>query len=58
MSITVQELKKKDKETYQIIDIRDEVEVAHGEIPGAINVPRSAFPTALKKASSASISPM
>lgn len=39
MSITVQELKKKDKETYQIIDIRDEVEVAHGEIPGAINVP-------------------
>ena len=32
-------IKKNDKETYQIIDIRDEVEVAHGEIPGAINVP-------------------
>ena len=33
------ELKKLDKNTYQIIDIRDENEVAHGAIPGAVATP-------------------
>jgi tRNA(Ile)-lysidine synthase TilS/MesJ/rhodanese-related sulfurtransferase len=37
MSITVQELKKIDKKTYQIIDIRNDTEVAHGSIEGAIH---------------------
>ena len=36
MNITVEELKQLAKDSYQIIDIRDEVEIAHGEIPGAI----------------------
>ena len=36
MNITVEELKQLTKDSYQIIDIRDEVEIAHGEIPGAI----------------------
>lgn len=36
MSITVQELKKRSADSYQIIDIRDEVEISHGAIPGAI----------------------
>ncbi len=36
MSITVQELKKLPVDSYQIIDIRDEVEISHGAIPGAI----------------------
>ena len=38
MGITIDELKKLNKDTYEIIDIRDEIEVAHGEIKGAINV--------------------
>ena len=36
MNITIEELKKLEKGTYQIIDIRDENEVAHGAIPGAV----------------------
>lgn len=36
MGITVQELKKREKDTYQIIDTRSETEIAHGAIPGAI----------------------
>lgn len=36
MGITIEELKKLDKNTYQIIDIRDENEIAHGAIPGAV----------------------
>ena len=39
MGITIEELKKLDKNTYQIIDIRDENEVAHGAIPGAVATP-------------------
>ena len=35
----IEELKKLDKNTYQIIDIRDENEVAHGAIPGAVATP-------------------
>ena len=36
MSITIKELKALDKNDYQIIDIRDEIEVSHGAIPGAL----------------------
>lgn len=36
MEITVQELRQLDKDGYQIIDIRSEVEIAHGAIPEAI----------------------
>lgn len=35
MSITVEELRKMDAGTYQLIDIRSESEIAHGAIPGA-----------------------
>lgn len=38
MGIAIDELKKLNKDTYEIIDIRDEIEVAHGAIKGAINV--------------------
>lgn len=37
MSISIQELKKLDRDTYQIIDIRDEIEVSHGVITGAVH---------------------
>lgn len=36
MSITLKQLKVLDKNDYQIIDIRDEIEVSHGAIPGAL----------------------
>lgn len=39
MEITVQDLSLLDKETYQLIDIRSALEIAHGAIPGAIAVP-------------------
>lgn len=39
MGITVQELRNLDKDSYQIIDMRDEIEVAHGSIPNAVHVP-------------------
>ena len=35
MSITLAELKELDQKDYQIIDIRDEIEISHGAIPGA-----------------------
>jgi tRNA(Ile)-lysidine synthase TilS/MesJ/rhodanese-related sulfurtransferase len=38
MEITVQELNSLDKNEYQIIDIRSDVEIAHGAIPGAISI--------------------
>lgn len=38
MEITVQELKKLKEEDYQIIDIRDETEISHGAIPGAMAI--------------------
>ncbi len=38
MEITVQELKLMEKGSYQIIDIRNEVEVSHGAIHGAVNL--------------------
>ena len=36
MGISIKELKSMDESTYQIIDIRDEIEIAHGKIAGAI----------------------
>ena len=36
MVISVKELKQLDKSEYQIIDIRDETEISHGEIVGAL----------------------
>ena len=38
MDISVAELKKLDKSTYQILDIRDETAISHGAIEGAIAV--------------------
>lgn len=35
MSITVEELRNMNPDTYQLIDIRSESEIAHGAIPGA-----------------------
>lgn len=34
--MTIQEVKQLDKDSYQIIDIRDENEIAHGAIPGVV----------------------
>ena len=39
MSITVEELKELDQNDYQIVDIRDEIEVSHVAIPGAVALP-------------------
>ena len=33
MEMTIQEVKQLDKDSYQIIDIRDDNEIAHGAIP-------------------------
>ena len=38
MSISVAELKKLEKDSYELLDIRSEVEISHGAIPGAIAV--------------------
>ena len=39
MSITVEELRNMNPDTYQLIDIRSESEIAHGVIPGATAIP-------------------
>lgn len=39
MSITIEELREMNPETYQLIDIRSESEIAHGAIPGATAIP-------------------
>lgn len=38
MGISMQELKKLDRLDYQLIDMRDEVEIAHGAIEGALAI--------------------
>lgn len=43
MGISVKELKQLDKNVYQIIDIRDETEISHGAIPGAVVLPAGAI---------------
>ena len=48
MSITIEELNKIDKDTYQIIDIRDKEEVQKDEMPGAVYVPSDEIETSEK----------
>ena len=38
MSISIAELKKLEKDSYELLDIRSEVEISYGAIPGAIAV--------------------
>lgn len=38
MSISIAELKKLEKDSYELLDIRSEIEISHGTIPGAIAV--------------------
>ena len=38
MSISIAELKKLEKDSYELLEIRSEVEISHGAIPGAIAV--------------------
>ena len=39
-SISIKELKELDPSSYQIVDIRDAVEISHGAIPGACDEDR------------------
>ena len=48
MSITIEELNKLDKDTYQIIDIRDKEEVQKDEMSGAVYVPSDDIETSEK----------
>ena len=48
MSITIEELNKLDKDTYQIINIRDKEEVQKDEMPGAVYVPSDEIETSEK----------
>ena len=48
MSITIEELNKLDKDTYQIIYIRDKEEVQKDEMPGAVYVPSDEIETSEK----------
>ena len=48
MSITIEELNKLDKDTYQIIDIRDKEEVQKDEMSGAVYVPSDEIETSEK----------
>lgn len=41
--ISIQELKDKPQNSYQLIDIRDEGSTLYGVIPGAVNIPASEF---------------
>ena len=38
MSITIAELKNRNKDSYQLIDIRDAIEISHGAVPDAVMV--------------------
>ena len=49
MEITVQELRNLDKDSYQIIDMRDEIEVAHGSIPNAVHMPAEEIRKAIEE---------
>ena len=39
MSVKIEELRNMDPDSYQLIDIRSESEIAHGAIPGATAIP-------------------
>lgn len=45
MSITIAELKNRDKDSYRLIDIRDAIEISHGVVPDAIAVPAEEIET-------------
>ena len=38
MSVSIEQLKSMNADEYQLIDMRNESEIAHGEIPGAIAI--------------------
>ena len=38
MSITIAELKNRNKDSYRLIDIRDAIEISHGAVPDAVMV--------------------
>ena len=38
MSITIAELKNRNKDSYQLIDIRGAIEISHGAVPDAVMV--------------------
>jgi tRNA 2-thiocytidine biosynthesis protein TtcA len=38
MSVSIEQLKSMNADEYQLIDMRNESEIAHGEIPGAITI--------------------
>ena len=41
--LSISELKNRSKDSYQLIDIRDEGSIIYGMMPGAINIPYSQF---------------
>ena len=45
MSITIAELKNRDKDSYRLIDIRDAIEISHGAVPDAVVVPAEEIET-------------
>ena len=45
MSITIAELKNRNKDSYQLIDIRDAIEISHGAMPDAVVVPAEEIET-------------
>ena len=45
MSITIAELKNRNKDSYQLIDIRDAIEISHGAVPDASAVPAEEIET-------------
>ena len=45
MSITIAELKNRNKDSYQLIDIRDAIEISHGAVPDAVMVSAEAIDT-------------
>lgn len=45
MSITIAELKNRNKDSYRLIDIRDAIEISHGAVPDAIVVPAEEIET-------------
>ena len=46
---SVQKLKKLEKDSYELLDIRSEVEISHGAIPGAIAVKPEEIEKKLKR---------
>ena len=45
MSITIAELKNRNKDSYQLIDIRDAIEISHGAVRDAVVIPAEEIET-------------